>query len=722
MLRVIRSILDYMRPYKRRSALFFLTLALDLAFLSLAPLSFKFIIDHAIVPQDMHYFIKIVIVLVGFGVIGLTAGVGSDYLLAGLHVRIQRDLKLRAFKHIQRMNIGYFQRSRSGDIVSTFSVDLPAIEGAMSIILTTGIQSTAVVIITTAVLFYLQWTMALCILLGAAVIFIGPYLLHKRVHTTNTEFREQFSTQISEIQENVKAQRVIKGFSLQQAAIAKFSARLHTFSLIHYKKNILNTQLERIPMISLLLINLTIIILGSYLALHGHITVGALVAFFTMYTSMGNSVFNLTFAIPAFAEAEVSLDRIEQLMSEPEEDSGDIPVDPISREHSDIQFNTVTFGYTEEQPVLRDIQLRIAPGSTAAFVGSSGSGKSTMIQLLLGFYTPDQGEIRIHGRSLSELSLDTVRQQMGVVFQDNFLFHATIYDNIHISSPNAAMEEVIEAAKQAEIHDFIMSLPDGYNTMVLDEGSNFSGGQRQRLAIARAIMRSPQILLLDEATSALDPISEASINRTFEELSHDRTVITVTHRLAAIAGADQIFVFDQGQLIESGSHQQLLDARGYYRQLWDKQNGLTVSSSGQEADIDVQRLARLPFFEGIDIDVLNEIRTLFNTENFAPGQSIIQEGEQGEKFYLIARGRVEVVKQLASPDGERSAMRVAVLEDGDHFGEIALLANVPRTATIRAISHCTCLTLQRKVLDYVLTHYPDIDARVRQTLQDRMSS
>jgi ATP-binding cassette subfamily B protein len=722
MLRVIRSLLSYMRPYKMRSFLFFIALFLDLAFISLAPLSFKFIIDKAIVPQDLHYFTLIILVLVVFGIIGLTAGVFSDYLLAGLNVRIQRDLKHKLFKHIQRINMGYFQRSRSGDVVSYFSVDLPAVEGAMSMILTTGIQSAAVVIITTAVLFYLQWTMALCILLGAAVIFIGPYLLRNRVHAINTEYREQLSAQISEIQENVKAQKVIKGFSLQEAAIQKFNRHLQAFSIVHYKKNIASSQLERIPMISLLVINLTIIGMGSYLALMGHITVGSLVAFFTMYTSMGNSVFNLTFAIPAFAESAISLDRIEKLMNQPQETSGQLQISKLNEDESDVCLDQVTFSYQPNQPVLHNIDMYIAPGTTAAFVGSSGSGKSSLIQLILGFYEPDEGEIRIHGTRLQDLNLDSIRLQMGVVFQDNFLFHGTILDNIRISDPSCSLEEVILAARSAEIHDFIISLPDGYKTMVLDEGSNFSGGQRQRIAIARAILRHPPILLLDEATSALDPISEASINSTFQELSSGRTVITVTHRLAAITGSDQIFVFDRGRLIESGTHQQLIAANGYYKELWDKQNGLSISTSGQEADIDVERLSRLPFFRGIELDVLDEIRALFNTENFAPGQTIIQEGEQGEKFYLIARGRVEVVKHASQSDTESDSVRLAVLEDGDHFGEIALIENVPRTATIQAIDYCTCLTLQRKVLHYVLTHYPDIDARIRLTLQERMTS
>lgn len=318
---------------------------------------------------------------------------------------------------------------------------------------------------------------------------------------------------------------------------------------------------------------------------------------------------------------------------------------------------------------------------------------------------------------MQDISRGSIRDQLGVVFQENFLFRGTIIENIRISKPEATKKEIIKAAEQAEIHSYIMSLPDGYDTLVMDDGSNFSGGQRQRLAIARAILRNPPMLLLDEATSALDPISEASINETFNELAPNRTVITVTHRLASIVEADCIFVFDKGELVDSGTHQHMLSTDGYYKQLWDKQHGISVSENGQEADIDEERLAKLPFFEGVDRSILQEIRSLFNTETFAPGQSIIQEGEQGEKFYFIARGRVEVSRRDANTD--TGVHRLAVLGDGDYFGEIALMNNVPRTADVTAITACTFLTLQRKGLHYVLSKHPELDERVRQTLKDR---
>ncbi|MGE5703814.1 MAG: ABC transporter ATP-binding protein, partial [Clostridia bacterium] len=573
MLIVIKKLLGYMRPYKSLAALFFFTLFLDQTVTTLAPLSFKYIIDKAIEPHDMDSFFLILQVLLISGLICVSSGIVSDFILAKINARVQTDLRRKLFEHLQHVNIGYFQKSRSGDLLSHFSVDLPKIESAMTLILTTGIQSLTVVIFSTAVLFYLQWSMAALIFAGAAAVFIGPYVLGNRAKRITMEYRDQVAAMTSDVQENLKAQKVIKGFNLQEAMIDKFNTRLKSLFISSYRKNIMNAQLERIPMVSLIIINFTIIGFGSYLALKGYITVGSLVAFFTMYTSMGNSVFNLTFTIPVVTEAQVSMERIGQLLDQPREKTGTTQLSQSEQGTVDIQVNQITFGYDEKQSALKQISLSIPAGKSVAFVGTSGSGKSTLVQLLLGFYEPDEGQIQINGSNLQTLDRGSYREQIGVVFQENVLFRGTLLENIRISKPEASLDEVIEAAKRAEIHDTICTLPDGYETQVQDEGGNFSGGQRQRIAIARAILRNPPILLLDEATSALDPISEASINQTFEKLSHGRTVVTVTHRLASIVGVDHIYVFDQGRLVDSGSHRQLLEKGGFYKKLWDKQSG-----------------------------------------------------------------------------------------------------------------------------------------------------
>jgi len=715
MLTVIRQFWGYIRPYKGLSILFFLGVSIDLAFVSLAPLSFKFMIDQAITPKDFGTFYFILGVIGIVGVVGFSAGVFSDYMLAKLTTRVQQDLRKRMFHQLQRANVGYMQKTRSSDLLSYLTTDLIAIYNAMTTMLTVGLQSLAIVLITTIVLFYLQWGMALCILVGAVFIFIGPYLLSGRARRINADYKSHFALVNGHVQENIQAYKIIKGLSLQQIMKDKFATRIQTLFTLEYKRALMQSRLERVPIISLMLVNFAIIGLGSYLTLQEYITVGALIAFFTMYTSMGNSVFNLTYAIPAIADAAVSMTRIQQLLDAEPEASGQTLLK--EKKPPALSLQNVSFGYTEKQMALEQISLHIPAGKAAAFVGTSGSGKSTLLQLILGFYVPHSGQLLIQDQRMQDLDLHKWREQLSVVFQDNLLFSGTVMDNIRMGRMDASAEEIMEAARQAEIHEFIMSLPEQYETEIAEGGSNFSGGQRQRMAIARAILRNPSLLLLDEATSALDPISEAALNKTFAELSHNRTVITVTHRLSSAMEADQIFVFDKGRLVESGKHEEMLLNEGLYKQLWDKQSGLSISPDGQEAIINEERLARLPFFHGLSPEMLLEIKDLFQTESFDAGQTIIREGDPGDKFYIIARGRVEVTRQASSAG--QQALRLAILEDGDHFGEIALLDNVPRTADVVALTPCTCLTLRRKLLHFVLASYPEIDKRVREQLQQR---
>ncbi|MFP3388064.1 ABC transporter transmembrane domain-containing protein [Brevibacillus sp. SIMBA_040] len=721
MIFVIKNLLTYIRPYKRLTALFLFTLLLDLAFVSLAPLSFKYIIDNAIEPRDFQYFYLFLTVFGICAVICISSGLVSDVALAKIITKVQTDLRKRLFEHLQHIHVGYFQKKRSGELVSHFTVDLPAIESALSVVLTTGIQSLVVVVFSTAVLFTLEWRMALLIVVGAFIIFTGPYFLNRRAAEANNQYFEQVGLLVSDVNENMKAQKVIKGYHLQASMIQKFQLRLQAFSIANYHKQVMDARLERFPLASLLLVNFAIVAFGSYLALQGYITVGALVGFFTMYTSMGNAVFNLTYTIPAVTEASVSLERLAQVFDQPKGKAGSVHA---TGENDGGQIvlsaENVTFGYDENQPVLKQITLDIPFGSKVAFVGSSGSGKSTMLQLLIGFYHPNYGQVRINGTDMQDVDQGTYRERIGIVFQDNFLFKGTILENIRVGCATATLEEVVEAAKMAEIHQYITSLPDGYQSEVLDEGSNFSGGQRQRIAIARAILRNPLILFLDEATSALDPIAESSLNQTFHELSQNRTVISVTHRLASITEMDQIFVFDKGKLVDRGSHHEMISHGGFYKELWEKQHGLSISESGKEATIDGERLSRLPFFRGVDQSVLDDIAGLFQTEAFSTGEAIIREGEKGEKFYVIVRGRVEVTK--ATAETENGSIQLAVLEDGDHFGEIALLDHIPRTATITALTPCICVSLQRKVLQYILASNPKIDEYVRETLKGRRTT
>ena len=380
-----------------------------------------------------------------------------------------------------------------------------------------------------------------------------------------------------------------------------------------------------------------------------------------------------------------------------------------------ITFDRVTFGYATTRPNLVDISLTIDKGQHVAFVGPSGSGKSTVLSLLLRFYDPQQGCVTIDGCDLRTITQDSYRSQIGVVFQESFLFNVSVRENIRLGHLTATDDEIEWAARHAEIHETIVKMPYGYDTIVGERGARLSGGQRQRLAIARALVRNPHILVLDEATSALDPASEAAIQETLGRVSAERTVVSVTHRLANAMRATRIVVLDDGRIAEQGSHDELIKHDGLYTRLWRKQAGLSlVDTEGSRARVDLNWLRALPFFEPVSTAMLAELCGHFITEHFAEGRSVVVEGDPGDKFYIIVRGRVNAFHK--SPRGPHEAP--AILGDGDYFGEVALLRDVPRTATVETLTPSIFLTLTAAQF-YDLVH----DAPgLRQTLGKRYLS
>jgi ATP-binding cassette subfamily B protein len=332
-------------------------------------------------------------------------------------------------------------------------------------------------------------------------------------------------------------------------------------------------MVERSAGISILMLNVLIIGVGAYRVFNGHISVGTLVSFETVFLTLSYSLSYVSQYVPSLVHAAGGLGHILRLLGERPQIVDAPGATTLPRLSRDLTFDNVTFSYTGEQLNLRDLNMRIMRGEFVAFVGPSGSGKSTLLNLLLRFYDPLRGSISIDGHDLRDVAQESLRSQIGVVFQENFLFNTTIRENIRMANPQATDREVEAAAAAAEIHDFINSLPQGYDTPAGERGSRFSGGQRQRIAIARAILRNPAILILDEATSALDPASEAAINATLARLARGRTVISITHRLNSILTADRIFVLNHGRLVESGRHEELLAFDGVYRHMWWKQRG-----------------------------------------------------------------------------------------------------------------------------------------------------
>jgi ATP-binding cassette subfamily B protein len=333
------------------------------------------------------------------------------------------------------------------------------------------------------------------------------------------------------------------------------------------------------------LLHLVVLAIGAYLATKGQITIGTFVTFESAFWEVSYNITHIMHFIPVSIQSAAAVRHIQEMLDEPTRGADRPGAPDLPRISHDISFERVTFQYEgSETPVLDNLSLKLDVGKTIAIVGPSGSGKSTLLNLILRLYVPDEGRVAIDGVDIRKVTRESLRQSMAVVFQENMLFNMSIRENIRLGKEGATDKEVEEAARKAEIHRYIMGLPQKYDTQVGERGDTLSGGQRQRVAIARAIVRDPSILLLDEATSALDQTTEAAINKTLMKLAKGRTMIFSTHRLSSVVDMDEIIVISGGKAIERGSHAELLAAHGMYRKLWDDQRIKSHEATDQDDD------------------------------------------------------------------------------------------------------------------------------------------
>jgi ATP-binding cassette, subfamily B, bacterial len=380
---------------------------------------------------------------------------------------------------------------------------------------------------------------------------------------------------------------VIKAFTMQRKAFGWFQLRNDEARRKIAAAMFLSTMVERTVTIAVLLLHLVVLALGAYLATKGQITIGTFVTFESAFWEVSYNIAHVMHFIPVSISSAAALRHIQELLDEPTRGADRAGAPDLPRITHDITFDHVTFAYEgSTTPVLDNLSLKLDVGKSIAIVGPSGSGKSTLLNLILRLYVPDEGRVSIDGVDIRKVTRGSLRRSMAVVFQENMLFNMSIRENIRLGKEGATDEDVEDAARKAEIHRFIMGLPQKYDTVVGERGDTLSGGQRQRLAIARAIIRNPSVLLLDEATSALDQTTEAAINRTLLKVAKGRTMIWSTHRLTSVVEMDEIIVISGGRAIERGSHAELLAKNGVYRKLWDDQGHRPGAADQADDDSD----------------------------------------------------------------------------------------------------------------------------------------
>ncbi|MCK1511304.1 ABC transporter ATP-binding protein [Bradyrhizobium sp. 190] len=583
------TIYGFTKPYlgNYRKLLAFVTFGVlvETLFNVIMPLSLKFLIDDALGEEDFQALYKILGVLAVAGIITSIIAVWYEKWDARLAAGVIADVRTRLFEHVQNLPASYFARTKRGEILSRFSIDLAAYESSVKTFANSAALPFLELIAGIILMLFLNWQLAAVALLIFPITLIGPRILTPKAVQANYEQKLNESALLGTVQENVAAQAVIKAFSLQRRTLGWFTMRNQEVRIKTASAVFLSTMVERTVTISVLLLHLVVLAIGAYLATKGQITIGTFVTFESAFWEVSYNIAHLMHFIPVSIQSAAAVRHMQELLDEPTRGADRPGAPDLPRITNDISFDRVTFAYEgSETPVLDNFSLKLNVGKRIAIVGPSGSGKSTLLNLILRLYTPDEGRVAIDGVDIRRVTRESLRGGMAVVFQENMLFNMSLRENIRLGKEGASDEEVEEAARKAEIHSYIMSLPQKYDTPVGERGDTLSGGQRQRIAIARAIIRNPSLLLLDEATSALDQTTEAAINRTLLNVAEGRTMIWSTHRLTSVVEMDEIIVISAGKAIERGSHAQLLAANGVYRKLWDDQGRTPHNDAGQADD------------------------------------------------------------------------------------------------------------------------------------------
>lgn len=713
----IRAVLPFFKPFRRAVTLILFCMLIDIAYSNAVPLLIKALIDKALEPRDSHMLFLLLGALMVGAIIRTASALVQDMTYAKTGTAVMNGMRFKVFSHLQELSMDFYSRSQIGDLMSRFSTDLASVEHALVWYLPAVIVSYVGLIASVLLLVGLNWRLAIFCIVGLAISFKAANMLEKEASARTVGMKEKMGSVSVVLQENLSAQAVVKGFNLKPYALNLFQERLNALRDTAIRANWSNYLMERIPCVGALLTGIAVLCVGAFLVFRKEMSVGDLVAFYSLYQQVSDAVSGLTYSIPSLMEGAAGMERLNEILAESPtiKDHGtkQAPVEP----EQGIRLDNVTFQYSADNRSLDDVSLVIDKGMSVAFVGASGSGKSTILNMVTRFWEAGDGAVFYDGVNLKDISLESLHDRMGIVFQENLLFDMSIRENIRMGRLSATDQEVEEAAKSAEIHEFIMGLPDRYDTRVGERGGRLSGGQRQRIAIARAIVRRPSVIILDEATSALDPQTEVAVNKTIRAIGRGRTVLSVTHRLASAAHCDRIFVLEKGKVIEQGRHDELLARQGVYARLWKKQQGFTVSAGGESAEVTPERLALVPLFSKLNRDLLEEIAAKMDSDRCTAGETIIQEGDLGDKFYVVARGRMEVLKRA----GDGHLERVDIIDDGDFFGEIALLKNIPRTATVRALADGTYLTLKRDHFIRLVAKVPGLKEILEETMTARMS-
>jgi ABC-type multidrug transport system fused ATPase/permease subunit len=566
--RRIRTLASLARPYKLRTSLAIVTLLLATVTALAPPYLAKLAVDKGIRGDDLQLLTLIVVAFLVTGLANWIAGSAQTYFTGWTGERILADLRNRLFRHLQRLSLGFYERNRAGVVISRLTNDVEALDLLVTDGVTTLVQSTLTLLGAAVILFVLDWRLALATLTVLPAMAVATSLFRSRSNRAYRAVRERLATVTATLAEDIAGMRVLQAFTRERASRQRFREINDHYRQANHTTVVLNGLY--FPFVDFLSAAATAIVLGygGYLTFENKVSIGTLFAFLLYLSNFFDPIQQLSQLYNTFLSAVAALDKIVEVLDEEPEIVDRRGARDLSWVEGSVRFDAVRFGYGRGPEVLHGIDLDVPAGTTAALVGHTGAGKSTIAKLLARFYDPREGAISVDGIDLRDVTQASLRRQLGIVPQEGFLFAGTVRDNIAFGRPDARPEEIVAAAQAVGAHEFILRLEDGYETELQERGTRLSLGQRQLVAFARALLADPRILILDEATSSVDIGTERRIERALGTLLRGRTAFVIAHRLSTIRNADLIVVLEHGVVVEQGSHDELMLRQGLYTSLY----------------------------------------------------------------------------------------------------------------------------------------------------------
>jgi len=567
-MRDFSKILRYARPYKKGILFAFLCLVVTSVITLVLPLMVRTVINEVVVQKNAAALNRLTLEIVGVIAFQMVFGITQNYILGFVGQRMTADFRLDLFNHIQSLSLRFFQERRVGEIISRMSNDISVIQKALVSIPVAVLRQTITLVGGLAIIFYLNWKLTGLILIVLPPLMLSARIFGKRLRNLAGQVQDQLARAIVVLEEVISSIKVVKSYNREDYEKKRFEDGIEMAFDAEVQKVKVSAFFGPFVLFLTFLVSSLLIWYGGRQVMAGVTTPGELAAFFLYAIIIAGPIGTFVRLYTQIQEAVGAVRRVYEILdTQPLIRDPEHPVS-FDQVQGAIEFDDVSFSYKKDVPVLKEVSFAVEPGEQVALVGPSGAGKSTVVQLVHRFFDVDAGAIRVDGHDIRETELKTFLNHVALVPQETLLFGGTIRENILYGKLDATAEELDTAARFANAYDFIQKLDQGYDTIVGEKGVKLSGGERQRIAIARAILKNPRILILDEATSSLDNQSETLIQDALENLMKGRTTLIIAHRLSTVHNADKIIVLDQGRVVETGSHKELMTKEGLYHQLY----------------------------------------------------------------------------------------------------------------------------------------------------------